>query len=96
MAGSEKRLAGSQKLLRREACYIRRNGESSTSAHASPVIDVSEKCSHFMKTIRTALALMLSAAYFTGCDSNADSDLEALQAELDDADIDSLVEAQES
>ncbi|WAS90040.1 hypothetical protein [Nannocystis punicea] len=49
-----------------------------------------------MKTIRTALALMLSAACFTGCDSNADIDVEALQADLDDEDIDSLVAAEEA
>ncbi|WP_143140962.1 hypothetical protein [Nannocystis exedens] len=41
-----------------------------------------------------ALALMLSAASFTGCDSPDDSDVEALQAQLDDEDVDNLVAAE--
>lgn len=58
-----------------------------TSAHASPVIDVSENLLSFMKIIHTALAMMLSVACFTGCDANETLDAEALQVELDDADI---------
>ncbi|MCY1013527.1 hypothetical protein OV079_49975 [Nannocystis pusilla] len=50
------------------------------------MIDVSEKRWHLMKFILPALALMLSAVSFAGCDSNYDGAAEAEEALLDDAD----------
>ncbi|MCY0988144.1 hypothetical protein OV203_13480 [Nannocystis sp. ILAH1] len=47
-----------------------------------------------MKTILPALALMLSAVSFTGCDSNYDGAVEAEEALIDDEDAESALETE--